>query len=298
MQRPRLRNEENCKIRSIILTSMTNEQYDRLDVVGLIMLHIKRVYVALNQHIAYAGTEAFFGAKMSECRLDINMGYGNNGSRKTDNVVERPMMGVVTADGTTSSIAESNVEANNFEIKPSIIQIIRSSVQFSGFPDKDPDKRLINFLEICDTFKFNGVRNDIVTLRIFPFSLCDTAKDWLKFLPVGNNSLQMIAAIGNGASIGPSGACDQMGHVSQNCKVGSPFSINEDANFISHDDRGHPIPKSRNIDSKFGNASGQLVNISSGRKEGQLPSDTKNPREQVNAITSKSGNTVGDEPPK
>ncbi|KAL0406189.1 UNVERIFIED_CONTAM: hypothetical protein Slati_3932800 [Sesamum latifolium] len=92
--------------------------------------------------------------------------------------VERPMMeySFPTVDGTISSIVKSSVEANNFEIKPSIIQIIRSSVQ-----NEDPNKHLINFLEICDTFKFNGVSNDPVRLRIFPhyvillktgFSLC------------------------------------------------------------------------------------------------------------------------------
>ncbi|KAL0374182.1 UNVERIFIED_CONTAM: hypothetical protein Sradi_3333900 [Sesamum radiatum] len=74
-------------------------------------------------------------------------------------VVERPMMeySFATADGTISSIAKPTVEANNFEIKPTIIQIIRSSGQFSGLPDEDPNKHLINFLEICDTFRFNGL---------------------------------------------------------------------------------------------------------------------------------------------
>ncbi|KAL0451699.1 UNVERIFIED_CONTAM: hypothetical protein Slati_1148000 [Sesamum latifolium] len=44
---------------------------------------------------------------------------------------------------------------------------------------------------------------------------------------------------------------------------------------------------------------GQLVRIVSGRKEGQLPSDTeKNPREQANAIILKNGKTIGDELPK
>ncbi|KAL0378635.1 UNVERIFIED_CONTAM: hypothetical protein Sradi_3169000 [Sesamum radiatum] len=44
---------------------------------------------------------------------------------------------------------------------------------------------------------------------------------------------------------------------------------------------------------------GQLVSVVSGRKEGQLPSDAeKNPREQVNAITLKSGEPIGDEHPK
>ncbi|KAK4391379.1 hypothetical protein Sango_1915700 [Sesamum angolense] len=71
-----------------------------------------------------------------------------------------------------------------------------------------------------------------------------------------NNSLQMIVAIANGAPIGPCGACGQIGHLSQNCKAGSQFSIHEDVNFVSDDGSRHPIPKSRSINSKFGSASG------------------------------------------
>ncbi|KAL0408099.1 UNVERIFIED_CONTAM: hypothetical protein Sradi_1744300 [Sesamum radiatum] len=80
---------------------------------------------------------------------------------------ERPMMeySFPPADGTTSSIVKPAVEANNFEIKPAIIQIIRSSVQILWF---------------------NGVSSDAIRLRIFPFSLCDTAKDWLQSLPAGS----------------------------------------------------------------------------------------------------------------
>ncbi|KAL0394856.1 UNVERIFIED_CONTAM: hypothetical protein Slati_4451800 [Sesamum latifolium] len=105
--------------------------------------------------------------------------------------VERPMMeySFPTVDGTISSIIKSSVEANNFEIKPSIIQIIRSSVQFYGLPEEDPNKHLMNFLEICDTFRFNGVSNDAVRLRIFSFSLCDTTKDWLQSSPADRESL-------------------------------------------------------------------------------------------------------------
>ncbi|KAL0313679.1 UNVERIFIED_CONTAM: hypothetical protein Scaly_2911200 [Sesamum calycinum] len=99
--------------------------------------------------------------------------------------VERPMVeySFPTAIGTISSIVKPNVEANNFEIKPSILQIIRSSVQFSGLPNEDLNKPLINFLEICATFYFNGVSNDVVRCTIFPFSLCDTAKHWLQPSP-------------------------------------------------------------------------------------------------------------------
>ncbi|KAL0352281.1 UNVERIFIED_CONTAM: hypothetical protein Scaly_1616800 [Sesamum calycinum] len=69
-----------------------------------------------------------------------------------------------------SRIAKPTVQANNFEIKLSIIQIIWSSVQFFGLTEEDLNKHLSNFFEICDTFKFNGVSDDAVRLGVFPFS--------------------------------------------------------------------------------------------------------------------------------
>ncbi|KAL0409557.1 UNVERIFIED_CONTAM: hypothetical protein Sradi_1890100 [Sesamum radiatum] len=93
-------------------------------------------------------------------------------------IVERPMMeySFPIADGTISSIAQPAVEANNFEMKPAIIQIIRSSVQFSGLPDEDPR------ISILLTF----LRSN------FPFSLCDTAKDWLQSLPAGSITTRAV----------------------------------------------------------------------------------------------------------
>ncbi|XP_010244713.1 PREDICTED: uncharacterized protein LOC104588470 [Nelumbo nucifera] len=61
-----------------------------------------------------------------------------------------------TIDGATSNICKPTIQANNFEIKPAIIQIIQTSIQFSGLPSDDPIAHIVNFLEICDTFKHNG----------------------------------------------------------------------------------------------------------------------------------------------
>ncbi|KAK4381681.1 hypothetical protein Sango_2731400 [Sesamum angolense] len=118
------------------------------------------------------------------------------------------------------------------------------------------------------------------------------------FMHTVNNSLQMVAIIGNSAPIGPCGACGQMGHLSQNCKVRSPFSIHEDANFVSHDHSGHPIPKLRNIDSKFESASETIGKYSLWKKKGQLPSDTEKNQWSKSMQSPLSGNTVGNEPPK
>ncbi|KAL0427659.1 UNVERIFIED_CONTAM: Transposon Ty2-GR1 Gag-Pol polyprotein [Sesamum latifolium] len=61
--------EDNRKVRSIILASMTNEiqkQYDRLEDVPSIMLHMKDVYAVSDRHIRYAATKVCFGTKMAE----------------------------------------------------------------------------------------------------------------------------------------------------------------------------------------------------------------------------------------
>ncbi|KAL0448899.1 UNVERIFIED_CONTAM: hypothetical protein Slati_1446300 [Sesamum latifolium] len=61
--------EDNRKVRSIILASMTNEiqkQYDRLEDVPSIMLRMKDVYAVPDRHIRYAATKVFFRTKMVE----------------------------------------------------------------------------------------------------------------------------------------------------------------------------------------------------------------------------------------
>ncbi|KAL0416392.1 UNVERIFIED_CONTAM: hypothetical protein Slati_3471100 [Sesamum latifolium] len=61
--------EDNRKVRSIILASMTNEiqkQYDRLEDVPSIMLCMKDVYAVPDRHIRYVAIKVFFGTKMTE----------------------------------------------------------------------------------------------------------------------------------------------------------------------------------------------------------------------------------------
>ena len=82
-------------------------------------------------------------------------------------------------DGVTPSITRPTIAANNFEIKPAIIQMIQHSVQFGGLSHEDPNAHIASFLEICVTFKANRVSDDAIRLRLFPFSLRDLAKSWL-----------------------------------------------------------------------------------------------------------------------
>ncbi|KAK5772406.1 hypothetical protein PVK06_048694 [Gossypium arboreum] len=88
--------------------------------------------------------------------------------------------------GTESSKVRPAIAANNFKLKPNTIQMIQQFVQFDGLQDEDPNTRLVNFLEFCDTFKINGVSDDAIHLRLFPFSLRNKAKPLLNSLPRGS----------------------------------------------------------------------------------------------------------------
>ncbi|KAF7833226.1 uncharacterized protein G2W53_015559 [Senna tora] len=85
-----------------------------------------------------------------------------------------------------ADIRRPSIQANNFEIKPATIQLLQANGQFGGSPVEDPNNHILNFLEICDTFKHNGVSDDAIRMRLFPFSLRDKAKVWLQSLPEGS----------------------------------------------------------------------------------------------------------------
>ncbi|KAF7841709.1 uncharacterized protein G2W53_004007 [Senna tora] len=91
-------------------------------------------------------------------------------------------------DGLQHSIRRPSIQANNFEIRPATIQLLQANGQFGGSPIEDPNNHILNFLEICDTFKHNGVSDDAICLRLFPFSLRDKEKVWLESLPEGSIS--------------------------------------------------------------------------------------------------------------
>ena len=84
---------------------------------------------------------------------------------------------------TQSSIRRPPIQANNFEIKPAFIQMIQNTAQFSGLANENPNDHLTQFLELCDTFKHNGVSEDAIRLRLFPFSLRDKARSWVNSFP-------------------------------------------------------------------------------------------------------------------
>ena len=76
-----------------------------------------------------------------------------------------------------SAIRRPPIQANNFELKIVTLQMLQN-IQFHGLPSKNLNTHLTNFIEVCDTVKYNGVKEETIRLRLFLLSLGDRAKNW------------------------------------------------------------------------------------------------------------------------
>ena len=72
--------------------------------------------------------------------------------------------------------------AEAFDINASLLNLVMKD-QFSGSPNEDHASHLNTFVELCDLQKKKDMDNDIVKLKLFPFSLRDKAKAWFSSLP-------------------------------------------------------------------------------------------------------------------
>ncbi|KAG9458301.1 hypothetical protein H6P81_002809 [Aristolochia fimbriata] len=100
----------------------------------------------------------------------------------------RTMEDFVTQSPNTNktSIITPTIQANNFDFKPQLLLMLQTLYQFSGLDNEDPNDHLERFLNLCDTFKYNGVSVDAARLRLFKFTLGGRAKTWLNTLPAGS----------------------------------------------------------------------------------------------------------------
>ncbi|KAI3719299.1 hypothetical protein L6452_20195 [Arctium lappa] len=88
------------------------------------------------------------------------------------------------------------VATDSFEIKHGTIQLVQNH-QFGGGPTEDPHGHLCSFEKVCNTFRWNGVSEDAIKLRLFPFSLRDRATTREENLPPNsiNTWDEMVAKV-------------------------------------------------------------------------------------------------------
>ncbi|XP_042403344.1 uncharacterized protein LOC121992821 isoform X2 [Zingiber officinale] len=72
--------------------------------------------------------------------------------------------------------------AGDFELRSGLIHLLP---KFQGLSGEDPNRHLHEFHVVCSTMKSQGISEEDIKLRAFPFSLTGAVKDWLYCLPVG-----------------------------------------------------------------------------------------------------------------
>ena len=73
--------------------------------------------------------------------------------------------------------------------------------QYGGLAHEDPNVHLVIFLKIANMVKMNGVTEDLIRMRLFPFLLRDKARGWVQSLQLGNIGVQNFTVKGGDNSI-------------------------------------------------------------------------------------------------
>ncbi|KAK8694350.1 hypothetical protein V6N13_071904 [Hibiscus sabdariffa] len=79
-------------------------------------------------------------------------------------------------EGLNPAVTTPEFEAEHFELKPVMFNMLNTLGQFGGAPTENAQQHLKSFLEIINSFKIHGVSNDVLKLKLFPYSLRDKAK--------------------------------------------------------------------------------------------------------------------------
>ncbi|KAK8649453.1 hypothetical protein V6N13_130182 [Hibiscus sabdariffa] len=89
-------------------------------------------------------------------------------------------------EGLNPAVTIPEFETEHLELKPVMFNMLNTLGQFGGSPAENARQHLKSFLEINNSFKIHGVSNDVLKLKLFPYSLRDKAKAWLNNLPPGS----------------------------------------------------------------------------------------------------------------
>ncbi|XP_021825085.1 uncharacterized protein LOC110766130 [Prunus avium] len=76
--------------------------------------------------------------------------------------------------------SENTLVNSNFELNP---KVIRSLPKFFGNHEDDPHMHIKEFFEVCSFMKIEVMNDEEIRMRLFPFSLKDSAKAWFDSLP-------------------------------------------------------------------------------------------------------------------
>ncbi|KAL4340439.1 hypothetical protein GQ457_08G034750 [Hibiscus cannabinus] len=93
---------------------------------------------------------------------------------------------LLNLDDLKPSIITPKIQTAQFELKPVMFTMLDFIGQFGGSPHEDARQHVRAFLEVCSSFYQQGVHEDVLKLKLFPYSLRDRARMWLNSASPGS----------------------------------------------------------------------------------------------------------------
>ncbi|KAL2466010.1 Uncharacterized protein Adt_41861 [Abeliophyllum distichum] len=74
-----------------------------------------------------------------------------------------------------SSIVYPAFGQNEFQLRADLINLFNNHLQFYGKANENPNTHISRFLRMTKNFQFQGMNEDAIKLRLFPYTLRDGA---------------------------------------------------------------------------------------------------------------------------
>ncbi|GJV93071.1 hypothetical protein Tco_1540884 [Tanacetum coccineum] len=84
------------------------------------------------------------------------------------------------------NIIELPIRNNVVPLRSDTIRLVQNGCSFHRLWFEDPNQHIKDFLKLMDSLDLDGKNRDKTRLRLFQFSLCDQASNWLERLPAGS----------------------------------------------------------------------------------------------------------------
>jgi len=69
------------------------------------------------------------------------------------------------------------ITASSYELRPGFIAMVQDQ-SFSGLENEDPHNHLREFEQLCSCLTIDGMTQETLKWKLFPFSLLGSAKQW------------------------------------------------------------------------------------------------------------------------
>ncbi|KAK8972997.1 hypothetical protein V6N11_028586 [Hibiscus sabdariffa] len=109
---------------------------------------------------------------------------GNSGALARPRVIRDHLTPLL--DDLNPGIVAPEVQAAHFELKHVMFNMLNLIGQFGGSLHEDARQHIRAFLKVCDSFRQQGVHEDVLKLKLFPYSLRYRARAWLSGVPAGS----------------------------------------------------------------------------------------------------------------